>query len=569
MRIALAQIELVAGDLSGNTERLIGAIRRARDAGCHLLAAPETAITGYNCGDLFEVPAFLRANKELLLQRVLPALGDMPALVGFVDFEEDSGRIVHRYSAAAAVQNGHVVAVAAKQHLCGHRYYDEPRYFSPGRGTTVCELTVGGRRLPIGVLICEDMWDAACRNDPAREAARAGARMLAVINASPWDEGKWQRRVGRIREIHRATHLPVLYATSVGIGDNLKNVLVFDGRSMAFDAAGRMVACAPALREDLLVFDLNDDLLGAPIEFTAPERTPELYDMLVFALRSYAQKSGFERAALGISGGVDSALCAAMACDAFGPQNVLGVSMPSRFNAPDSRADAEAVCRNLGMECAVIPIEDLKECVVRTLSAWRKPQDDLTLQNIQARLRGLILMGISNEQGRLIIATGNKTEVGTGYCTLYGDMAGGLELIGDVNKMQVYELAAYVNRRAGRDVIPRSVIARIPTAELTPGQYDPFDYPVVAPMVDDIIARATPPALVERFRARALDERYPRDVYERYDGESFKALAERIYRLYRQSAFKRAQAAPVVVVSSRAVGLDTRETIVNRWEPCA
>jgi NAD+ synthetase len=410
------------------------------------------------------------------------------------------------------------------------------------------------------------MWDGQYPREPVQEAAKAGARLLVVINASPYDAGKPARRIQRIRELHRSTGLPLIYVNNVGIGDNPKNILVFDGRSMAFDKAGHMVACAPALKEDLLVFDLNEDLLGASMEPPTEEYDQEVYDTLVFALRSYARTTGFSRALVGMSGGVDSALCAAIAADALGPRNVLGVSLPSRYNAADGQADALAVCRNLGIESAVMPIEELCGHTAAAYGKWQEIKRDVSLQNIQARLRGLLLMAISNEQDRLLIATGNKTEIGQGYCTLYGDTAGAMLLIGDLNKMQVYSLAGYVNRRAGRDIIPESVLQRVPSAELAPGQVDPFDYPVAAPLVDDIIALRDPVAIIQRYRSKSLGERYPADLYERYDERQFRALLEHSWRLYVWSAFKRAQSGPVVVVSSRAVGFDLRESIVNKWD---
>jgi len=567
MRVALAQINSVTGDLEGNAERLVGAIRRAREHGCDLVVAPETALTGYACADLLEIDAFVRENKALLTQKVAPEVHGMAAVVGFVDFEEQSGAIARRYSAAAAIQDGRILAVGRKQNLCKHRYYDEPRHFAPGARTEMADFVLDGRPLRVALLLCEDMWDGRYAQKPVEDAARRGADVLAVLNASPFDAGKHDRRAARIAEIQAARPLPVLYATNTGIGDTLKNVLVFDGRSMAFDAAGRLVACGAAFAEDLVVFDLNEDLRGEPITEPTWEDEEELLDALAFALRQYAAQTGFTRALLGVSGGVDSALCAALAVEALGTENVLGVSMPSRYSSQETQADARAVCNNLGIECAVLPIDEMCAQALDSLSSCCKVQDDLTRQNLQSRARGVLLMALSNEQRRLLIAAGNKTELALGYCTLYGDTAGGIALIGDVNKMQVYRLAEYVNRRAGREVIPASVLRRAPSAELTDGQKDPFDYPVVAPMVDDLIARLDPATLMARFRERALGERYPHDVHKKYDEATFATLLADTWELFVRSAFKRAQTAPVVVVSGRALGPDLRETLLNRWRP--
>jgi NAD+ synthase (glutamine-hydrolysing) len=293
----------------------------------------------------------------------------------------------------------------------------------------------------------------------------------------------------------------------------------------------------------------------------------EIYSALTFALREYCRQTGFERALLGISGGIDSAVCAVLAADALGAENVLGVSLPSRHSSDETRSAAVAVCRNLGIGLVEIPINSLHAEAIQLLNRHHTIQRGVTDENIQARMRGLLLMALSNDDNRMVIATGNKTELGLGYCTLYGDMVGGILLIGDINKMQVYRLADYLNRCAKREIIPQSVLRRKPSAELAQDQEDPFDYTVVAPLVDDLIARMSPVEIMARYRARELDTRYPEDVYRSYTEEGFKALLRDIYHRYRSAAFKRSQSCPTVIVSPRALGFDLRETIINHWQP--
>jgi NAD+ synthase (glutamine-hydrolysing) len=336
---------------------------------------------------------------------------------------------------------------------------------------------------------------------------------------------------------------------------------------MIVDAAGKLTASAPLFREEISIAELDAQMRGRQTAASSWTEKEEIYSALTFALREYCRQTGYERALLGISGGIDSAVCAALAADALGAKNVLGVSLPSRHSSDETRQDAAAVCRNLGIDLVEIPINSLHAETIRLLNRHQPIQRGVTDENIQARLRGLLLMALSNEENRLVIATGNKTELGLGYCTLYGDMVGGILLMGDVNKMQVYHLADYLNRRANRDVIPRSILRRKPSAELAQDQVDPFDYPVVAPLVDDLIARMSPNEIMARYGGSALDGRYPDDVYGRYTPDRFKALLMDTYRRYRSAAFKRSQSCPTVIVSTRALGFDLRETIINQWRP--
>jgi NAD+ synthase (glutamine-hydrolysing) len=567
MKIGMAQINPSTGDLRGNAEKIRRAIRLARKESCDLVVIPETAITGYMSCDLLEIRDYVESNRVLLREAVLPECQNIVAVVGFVDDGDAAGSGGKLHNAAAVIQNGRIVSVAHKQNLCRYRYYDETRYFAPGKGTTVTDLKLAGRQRRVGVLICEDLWDDDYPVSPYRDAVEAGAEMIVVINASPFETHKWEKRVELVRRHQAIRRIPVVYTNTIAIGDNLKDIILFDGRSMIMDASGRMSACGPLFREKLSIVELDSDLrCKRPVvsEWTEEE---ELYSALTFGLREYCRQTGFDSVLLGVSGGVDSALCAALAADAVGKDRVLGVSLPSKFSSSATRESAEMVCRNTGIGYMEMPITDLHQLALKVIGRQRMIQHGVTEENVQARLRGLLLMALSNETGRMVIATGNKTELGLGYCTLYGDMAGGLLLIGDVNKMQVYCLARYLNRRAGREVIPEEVLRREPSAELAEGQVDPFDYAVVAPILDDIIARISPRDIMDKYRNRTLDNRFPGDVYDVYDEEGFRKVVADTYRSYRVSAFKRAQSSPTVIVSSRALGFDLRETIINNWEP--
>jgi NAD+ synthase (glutamine-hydrolysing) len=567
MKIAMAQINPTTGDLHGNAAKICDAVRAARRRNCDLIVVPETAITGYMSCDLLEIDDFVETNRRLLHDVVVPECRDIAAVVGYVETVDSAGCGSKLRNAAAVVQNGAITAVAHKRNLCRYRYYDETRYFSPGEKTTVAKLQIGGKQRRVGILICEDLWDENYPATPYRDAAEAGAELIVVINASPFDIGKWQRRIDLIRQHQATQRLAVIYTNTTAIGDNLKDIILFDGRSMIVDSAGDQTAGAPLFQENLCIAELDGQMRGtktAPSNWTEEE---EIYYALTFALREYCRQTGFEKALLGISGGIDSAVCAALAADTLGPKNILGVSLPSRHSSAQTREDVAVLCRKLGIERVEIPIHSLHAETIRVLNRHRTVQRGVTDENIQARLRGLLLMGVSNDDNRMVIATGNKTELGLGYCTLYGDMVGGILLIGDINKMQVYRLADYLNRRGSHAIIPQSILSRKPSAELAQDQEDPFDYTVVAPLVDDLIARMSPMEIMMRYRDGGLDARYPEDVHVRYPAQRFKALLTDTYQRYRSAAFKRSQSCPTVIVSPRALGFDLRETIINHWQP--
>ncbi len=571
-RIALAQIDATVGDIDGNARKVIDSMRAAEAAGAELVAFPELALTGYPPEDLLLKPSFIRANIQAL-ERVAAATRDIVAVVGFVDRDDDI------FNAAAVLHGGRVVGVYHKHFLPNYGVFDEDRYFRSGREAPVFRLG----DVTFGVNVCEDIWYAV---GPANAQSLAGAELIVNINASPFSDQKPAFREKMLATRAADNHAIVAYVNLVGGQDEL----VFDGASMVFDPAGELLCRGPAFEEDLVVVDLDvggvfrerlhdprqrkehlrreADVPAEPILVaetrSAPERqaaprpcvaeplssTAEVYAALVLGTRDYVQKNGFEKVVLGLSGGIDSSLVAAVAADALGPENVLGVSMPSRYSSQGSKDDAADLAHNLGVEYRVVPIEPGFEGMLDTLAdTFHGCEPDVTEENLQARVRGQVLMGISNKFGHLVLTTGNKSEMAVGYATLYGDMAGGLAVIKDVPKTLVYELSRYRNSQGSRAVIPESVLTKAPSAELRPDQTDqdslpPYDVldPILEAYVED---------------DRTVDE----IVRLGYD----EATVRRVVRLVDHAEYKRRQAPPGIKISRRAFGRDRRLPITNRY----
>jgi NAD+ synthetase len=489
-------------------------------------------------------PGFVEENLRLLREEVAPAARGIVAVVGFVDRDPDvltpdGTPVLH--NAAAVLEAGRIAGVTHKTLLPEYDVFFERRYFAPGRGLAVHRTRAG----PLGVLICEDLWDEAYDCKVARELARGGARALVSISASPFWAGKTGLRLEVARARVRETGLPLVYLNQVGSEDGYEGQLVFDGGSFALGADGRLLARARRFEPDLVVVDLEGPGVAEP---AAEPPAEEVAGAIVLGIREYARRSGFASAVLGLSGGIDSAVVAALAVEALGKERVLALSMPTRFSSARGQRDAEAVARNLGLELRRIPIEPLLRTAEETLgSTLRGPEGEVAHENVQARLRGLVLMAVSNREGRLLLTTGNKTELALGYCTLYGDMNGGLAPISDVGKLQVYELGRRVNARAGREVVPRSVFEAAPSPELRADHVEPFDYAVVGPLVDEIVERRTPRAeLVARYPAAVVDD----------------CLA-RVAR----AEYKRRQAPPGIKVTGKAFGVGRRVPIAHPFRP--
>jgi NAD+ synthase (glutamine-hydrolysing) len=577
MRIALAQLNPVSGDIQGNTTKILEAIEAARQAGADLIVTPEMALPGYCIGDLVEDAGFLAAN-ERAMQRIAAAARGITAVVGFIDVDasarSESGA-VGRYNAAAVVCDGRVLQRAHKSLLPSYRYFDDKRFFMPAERREPVAITDGAGTLRIGVSICEDLWDEFYHVKPLAELAQKGADILLNLNASPFCPGKRHERDAIIRRHVKQLHKPLIYVNTVGAADNGKNIIPFDGQSLAYDAEGRLIAIGRQFQEQLLIVDVNRAAgHRAPVGLPAVDHDRETYDALMMALRDYMAKTGFSRAVVALSGGIDSALALAIAADALGPENVVAYNLPSRFNSETTRTIAAKLAGALGVAYGVIPIQALDEHVRAEFEQHAHPiAQDFTRENLHARIRGLLVMAESNDTGALLISCGNETEIALGYATLYGDMCGGVSLIGDLSKLDVYRLARYVNARHGTEIIPEAAFQIRPSAELSANQFDPFDYYVVAPIVGELVERRTSPAeLVRLFEARRLDAaRFVIDpegktVYDKHTPETFRAVVYDSFRRTRRSVYKRLQGPPIVVVTERAFGFDLRETIINGWE---
>jgi NAD+ synthase (glutamine-hydrolysing) len=574
MRIALAQLNPTSGDINGNKAQILEAIGAASGWGADLLVTPEMALPGYCIGDLVEDAGFLAANERALLDIAGAARG-ITAIVGFIDFDlaarNESGAI-RKFNAAAVVRDGQVLQRAHKTLLPSYRYFDDKRFFTPGTVREPVTVPVRGGTVKLGVSICEDLWDEFYDVKPLAELVSKGADLLLNLNASPFCPGKRQERDAIIRRHLAQLRRPLAYINTTGAADNGKNIIPFDGESLVYDAEGRLIAIGQQFREQLLVVDLDG---GVPAVALPPvDRDREIYDGLVMALRDYMRKTGFDRAVVAVSGGIDSALALAIAADALGPGRVSAYNMPSQFNSATTRSIAERVARAFGVTHGVIPIQELDARVRAVFEAHAHPiRQGFTGENLQARIRGLLMMAESNDSGALLISCGNETEIALGYATLYGDMCGGVSLIGDLSKLDVYRLARHVNARHGAEKIPEETFHLKPSAELAANQYDPFDYWVVAPVVGEIVERRTSPAaLVRLFEERRLDPaRFIRDadgrtVYDKHSTASFSAVVYDCFRRIRRSVYKRLQGPPIIVVTERAFGFDLRETIINGWE---
>lgn len=542
MKIALAQLNPTIGDVAANAARIADFTRQARAEGAELVLFPEQALLGYPAKDLLLRTDIVERNVAALHDLAVSTRGGPALIVGYAEPNRTPvGRPVHNTVALLAA--GRIAGQARKRLLPTYDVFDEARYFQPAEPQTPIRF----RDRSLGVTICEDMLFEKMLGrdvyvcDPAAELVNAGATLLLNISASPFYLDKHTRwRTGHLAGHARRLRTPICYINQVGGNDEL----LFDGCSCVIDVTGEVVGQARAFEEDLLVVDLDD--LWSTRRETVPQGMAGLHAALVMGVRDYARKCGFRRAVLGLSGGIDSAVVAALAVAALGRENVSGVAMPSRFSSDHSVADARSLAASLGIEFGVIPIEGIHAACESTLApafAGRPP--DVTEENIQARARGMILMALSNKFGSLLLTTGNKSELAVGYCTLYGDMCGGLAAISDVPKTMVYALARHINAAAGRELIPAGTLTKPPSAELRPNQTDQDSLPPYD-VLDAIIERHE-----EQLQSRE------EIVAAGFDA----ATVDRVLRLLRISEYKRQQAAPGLKVTSRAFGSGRRMPI--------
>ena len=482
LKLCVAQLNFIVGDLQGNAQKIITAARDAYADGARLLITPELSICGYAAEDLFLRPAFIQACDDAVkaVAHALAGLKDMTVVVGHPsggDSRTRSVSVQNRFNAASVLRGGQVVATYAKRELPNYQVFDERRYFTPGSGVCVFEAGEEGARVRVGLLICEDAWFG----EPARQTRQAGAQMLAVINASPFHVGKGYEREEMMRQRVQETGLPLVYAHLVGGQDEV----VFEGHSFALNADGSVAGRAPSFKENMFAALVEPAQAAMKIVASVePVRTPErdLWDALVLGVRDYVGKNGFPAAILGLSGGIDSALVLAIAVDALGADKVRAVMMPSPYTADISWLDAREMAQRMGVRYDEISIVPQFEAFKASLAAeFAGRAEDTTEENIQARIRGTLLMALSNKFGSIVLTTGNKSEMATGYCTLYGDMAGGLAVIKDLAKTLVFKMAHWRNANdpygTGASPIPERIITRPPSAELRPDQKDQDSLP--------------------------------------------------------------------------------------------
>jgi NAD+ synthase (glutamine-hydrolysing) len=572
LRIGLCQINTIVGDIEGNTKKILDYIARGKKFGADLLAFPEMAVTGYPPEDLLLMPKFIEANLKAI-KKIAKATSSISAVIGFVNKDDDI------FNSAALLHDGKFVDVYSKIYLPNYGVFDEDRYFQSGKENFIFTL----KSTPIGLSICEDLWYPG---DPIRtQALYGGAELIINISSSPYHAGKGAFREKMISTRASDNAAIVAYCNLVGGQDEL----VFDGGSLIFDQKGELMVRGRQFEEDLILADLDMEEVfrmrlhdprirrekhaeeekglrrvvlpdqirsmrkrpSIPKRDSKPlDRLAEIYTALVLGTGDYIRKNGFQRVLIGLSGGIDSALTAAVAVDALGKQGVVGVAMPSQYSSKESLEDAKLLAKNLGIEFFTIPITDIFHAYLKTLSpSFKGRKPDVAEENIQARIRGNLLMALSNKFGWLVLTTGNKSEMSVGYCTLYGDMAGGYAVLKDVPKTLVYELTKFRNKKEGKSIIPQNVFMKPPSAELRPDQKDEDSlppYPVLDPILQAYVEEDKG---VEDIVKMGFKERMIKEVIQMVD----------------RNEYKRRQSPPGVKITHRALGKDRRLPVTNKY----
>ena len=524
VKIALAQLNFTVGDISGNTEKIIFFVKKCEKEKRDFIIFPELSITGYPPEDLILKNKFVEDNLRAI-EKIRENVGDIITIVGFINKKEKK-----LYNSAAIIYKGEIIGIYDKMILPNYGVFDEKRYFEEGENPFVCKI----KEINFGVCICEDIWH---KDGPVKEQVKKKAEYIFVINASPYHFRKINEREEIIKNLCRENHIKLFYVNCVGGQDEI----VFDGQSLIINEEGEILKKGKIFEEEILIFE------GEKEEIEVIDESEEIYKALITGLRDYVYKNGFKKVIIGLSGGIDSSLVATIATDALGKENVIGVFMPSRFSSKQSYEDAKKLSENLGIEFLVIPIENIFNTYIETLKDIFKGRPfDITEENIQARIRGNLLMALSNKFGYLVLTTGNKSEMSVGYATLYGDMAGGFAVIKDLYKTMVYKIAKW--RNSISPVIPESILTKEPTAELRENQKDTDTLP--------------PYEILDRILKEYIekDKSYEEIIEMGYE----KDIVKKVIRMVDKNEYKRRQSPPGIKITPKAFGKDRRMPITNK-----
>ena len=534
MKIALCQINPTVGAINQNKKSIFDWYHRAVDLGADLVVFPELSLIGYPPQDLLLRNRFIENAKNALDE--IAQKSTIPIILGNTMMEDNK-----LYNCAFFCEKGEIISHYKKRLLPTYDVFDEARYFTSGSEPCVVKLSINGENVYLGLQICEDLWDKNYSCDLVEELKAKGAEIIINLSASPYRVDRLLDRCELIQSKASDNRLSYVYCNLVGAQDEL----IFDGQSLAYNENGELIAQGKAFEEEILLVDINN---SQTIDLKDSRREEKIYNALVLGVKDYFNKTGHSEAVIGLSGGIDSSLTACIAVDALGIENVHGVSMPSKFSSQHSKDDAKLLSENLGVDYRAISIESIVSSFEESLKAsYNGSEPGVAEENIQARTRGSIIMALSNKFNWLVLSTGNKTELAMGYCTLYGDMNGGLAVISDLSKTDVYALSRWVNEKAGFDCIPINSIEKPPSAELAPNQVDPFDYDVVSPLVTALIDNQKSPSEL---------------IKEGADPGLVKDISNRI----RINEYKRRQAAPGLKVTSKAFGMGRRVPIINQYD---
>ncbi|HMT07120.1 MAG TPA: NAD+ synthase [Pyrinomonadaceae bacterium] len=548
MKVTVGQINTTNGDLAGNTRKIVDVIEKAKSDGSDLVVFPEVCIHGYTSQDWFQDADIIESATDPLAE-IIPHTAGITAIVGTIraNDSKDGRRL---YNTAAIIHDGELIGFADKTLLPEYDVFDDPRYFEPSQHRRIFEIN--GTKL--GVVVCEDFWndktfwkERLYENDPTDEVVAMGADIIVSINASPFNKGKIKRRCDMVSHRAKLIERPIVFVNLMGGNDGI----VFDGASIVADAEGDIILQAAAFEEFVETVEVD---VGRPdSRGITGDEIETIRQALVLGIRDYAAKNGFKKAVLGLSGGIDSSLVAALACEALGPENLLCVMMPSPFSSEGSIKDSEELIANLGCESRIEPISGAFDVLIDQLNL-RKPTkggESLAAENIQSRIRGVILMAISNSEGRLLLSTGNKSELAVGYCTLYGDTNGGLAVLGDVLKTEVWKVARQINTNAGRELIPNKIIDKAPSAELAPNQFDQDSLPayeIMDPILQMYFERKASPA---EIIAAGHESNYVYWILNKVEHPA--------------NEFKRRQLPPTIIISPNAIGVGRRRPITHKF----